>query len=204
MTISPSVSTIVTLDDQDVDKSAFRTWGLALETLINALPGTIGDFTGPAASSDGEIVLFSGTGGKTGKRSNALTGLLKVAAGVAAIAAAGTDYLHPGTTSLITKGFTLSPANGGTISSGTVAPDPAQGNYQFYTNNGAHTFSAPSTDCAIEVQITNGASAGSITFSGFTVGAGTGDSLTTTNTNKFKVMLTRINGVSTYVIKALQ
>lgn len=55
-----------------------------------------GDFSSNTASSvDGEMLLFSGTGGKTGKRSTLTGGLLKSTSGVPAIAASGTDYLAP-------------------------------------------------------------------------------------------------------------
>jgi hypothetical protein len=82
--------------------------------------------------------------------------------------------------------------------------NPALCNYQYIVNNGAFTLAAPSADCAIDLLITNGSSAGAVTFSGFTVGSSTGDALTTTNTNKFIVSIRRINAVSTYLIKALQ
>jgi hypothetical protein len=107
-------------------------------------------------------------------------------------------------TQTITKGFTVTPNNIGTVSSGTTTLNPANGNYQYYTNNGAHTLAAPSSDCAIDVLITNGASAGSVSFSGFTAGTSTGSALTTTNTNKFIISVRRINAVSTYSIYALQ
>lgn len=55
-----------------------------------------GDFSSNTASSvDGEMLLFSGTGGKTGKRSTLTGGLLKSTSGVPAIATSGTDYLAP-------------------------------------------------------------------------------------------------------------
>ena len=58
---------------------------------------------------------------------------------------------------------------------------------------------------AIDILITNGASAGSITFSGFTANAGNvGDTYDTGNGNRFILMVRRINGISTYVFKALQ
>lgn len=58
-----------------------------------------GDFSSNTATSvDGELVLFSGTGGKTGKRATT-TGLLKATSGVLAAATAGTDYLAPTTAS---------------------------------------------------------------------------------------------------------
>jgi hypothetical protein len=107
-------------------------------------------------------------------------------------------------TQTITKGFTVTPNNIGTVSSGTTTLDPANGNYQYYTNNGAHTLAAPTSDCAIDILVTNGASAGSITFSGFTVGSGTGSTYNTTNTNKFILSVRRINAVSTYSWYALQ
>lgn len=54
-----------------------------------------GDFSSNTASSvDGEIVLFSGTGGKTGKRATG-TGIAKITSGVLGTATAGTDYLAP-------------------------------------------------------------------------------------------------------------
>lgn len=216
-----------------------------------------GDFSSNTSTSvDSEIVLFSGTGGKTGKRATT-TGILKAASGVlsaavsatdyapatsgsailkgngsggfssaaagtdycgatsgssvlkassgnTAAATAGTDFMHPGTTSLVTVGFTLTPYNIGTVSSGTTTPAGANGNYQYYTNNGAHTLAAPAADCAIDILVTNGASAGSITFSGFTVGSSTGSAYATTNTNKYVLSIRRINSVATYSWYALQ
>jgi hypothetical protein len=114
------------------------------------------------------------------------------------------DVLKSDATAAISKGYTLTPNNAGTVSSGTFTPDPTQGNYQFYTNNGAHTLAAPASDCAIDILVTNSATAGAITFSGFTVGANTGEALTTTNGNKFILSIRRINAVATYLVKALQ
>lgn len=112
--------------------------------------------------------------------------------------------LQNATTNTISVGYTLTPNNLGTVSSGTTTLNPALGNYQYITNNGASTIAAPSSDCAIDVLVTNGASAGSLTLTGFTAGSSTGDSYATTNTYKFILMIRRINGVSTYVWKALQ
>lgn len=92
----------------------------------------------------------------------------------------------------------------GTISSGTVTPSPLNGDKQFYTNGGAHTLAAPSSDGRMQVGITNNASAGAITFTGFTVGASVGASLTTTNGHKFIIDITRINGSSHYFVYAQQ
>jgi len=102
----------------------------------------------------------------------------------------------------VTGGFNLTPFSLGNITSFTIAP--LSGNYQYGTNHGAATWTAPASDCAVDILVTNDASAGTITFSGFTVSAVTGDALTTTNTNKFIISIRRINSVSTYLIKALQ
>lgn len=62
---------------------------------ITAATAATGDVTGPAASVDDEIALFSSTTGKVIKRAT-LTGLLKAASGVIAAAVTGTDYIAPG------------------------------------------------------------------------------------------------------------
>lgn len=66
-----------------------------------------GDFSSNTSTSvDSEIVLFSGTGGKTGKRATG-TGLAKITSGVLSTASAGTDYYAPG-------GTDVAVADGGT------------------------------------------------------------------------------------------
>lgn len=112
--------------------------------------------------------------------------------------------VQAGTTNTLTVGYTVTPFNIGTVSSGTTTLSGANGNYQYLTNNGAFTLAAPTSDTAITLLITNGASAGTITPSGFTVSSNTGDPFTTTNTNKFLFSVIRINGTSTYLVKALQ
>ena len=87
--------------------------------------------------------------------------------------------------------------------SGIVTPSIANGEFQYITNNGAFTIAAPAGTCRIDLMVTNGATAGAITFSGFRVGT-TGDALNTTNGNVFIITIKRISTISTYVIKALQ
>lgn len=110
--------------------------------------------------------------------------------------------LTTGNTATITKGYTLTPNSLGNMTNFTI--DPSLGNYQYGTNHAAFTLTAPTSDCAIDLLVTNDASAGAITFSGFTVGASTGSALTTTNTNKFIISIRRINSVATYSVYALQ
>ena len=114
----------------------------------------------------------------------------------------GAQLLKANGSQAISGGFTLTPNNLGTIASFTVAPN--SGNYQYGTNNGAFTMTAPASDCAVDILVTNGASAGAITFSGFTVGSSTGSALTTTNGHRFVISIRRINSISTYSIYALQ
>lgn len=145
--------------------------------------------TGPIGSTgsitDGDVAVWQGTSGN----------LLRDGGGPPVTTNGGET---------ITGGYKLTPANKGTISTGTLTPTAFDGNYQYYTNNGAHTLAAPADDCAIDILVTNGASAGTITFSGFTVGTSTGSTLTTTNTQKFIISIRRINAVATYSVYALQ
>lgn len=136
-----------------------------------------------------ELLLYDTVAGQLSKTTVSAVGL--------------TNVLRSSASATITVGYTVTPNNGGTVATGTFTPSPALGNYQFYTNGGAHTLAAPSSDCAIDILVTNNASAGTITFSGFTVGT-TGDTLTTTNTSAFIISIRRINSVSTYIVKALQ
>lgn len=102
----------------------------------------------------------------------------------------------------ITGGFIVTSLSLGTISSGTVTPDVGDRPLQHYTNNGAHTF-APSPNAGIyQVDITNGASAGAITTSGWTVVMG--DSFTTTNADKFVCRCSVSNTGSVMEVIAMQ
>lgn len=104
----------------------------------------------------------------------------------------------------LTGGANVTSNNLGTISSGTTTVDCGKGPLQYFTNNGAFTFAAPSNDGSCIFYDLNGSSAGTITFSGFTESANTGDTLNNTNTDKFFISVVRINGVSNYVVRALQ
>src|SRR5690606_17986566 len=62
---------------------------------------------------------------------------------------------------------------------------------QTITNGGAFTITAPAADGYCVLKVTNNASAGAVTFSGFQTGSNTGDALTTVNGNKFMVFIYR-------------
>jgi len=98
----------------------------------------------------------------------------------------------------------------GTVSSGTITALDFSNTFKpaarqwYYTNGGAHTFPAPTMDGYLRVLVTNNASAGVITFTGFTTKASPGDALTTTNGQKFLIEIFTINAISTYRVYALQ
>jgi hypothetical protein len=107
-------------------------------------------------------------------------------------------------TETFSVGFTVAPNSLGNMTNFTA--NPALGNYQYGTNNAAFTLTAPATDCAIDILVTNHATtAGTITFSGFTAPAGGGgDTYATTGNNRYLLSIRRINAISTYMWKALQ
>jgi hypothetical protein len=139
---------------------------------------------------------------------NVGTGAGSVAAGDRAefttVATLSTDALRKNATAAITVGYTVTPNAVGNMGTGNFTPNPALGNYQTVTNNGAVTFQVPANDCAIDILLTNSASAGAVSFSGYTVSADVGDAYVTTSTYKFLLSIRRIGGVSTYIWKALQ
>lgn len=104
-----------------------------------------------------------------------------------------------------TVGFSGTSNNLGTITTGTVTPSPANGQYQRYVNGGAHTLAPPSTGSGdstdVVLQITNNGSAGAVTTSGFTKVSG---AFTTTNGDDFLAYCTVCNGFSYLNIVALQ
>lgn len=90
----------------------------------------------------------------------------------------------------------------GTVSSGTETPDPENGQFQTLTNGGAFTLAPTTKVCSFRVKITNNASAGAITTSGFDIVAG--DSLTTANGDKFYAFINCDASDSVLTIEALQ
>ena len=87
---------------------------------------------------------------------------------------------------------------------GNITIDCGARPLQFQTNNGAFTLTAPTNDGSCILLTTNGATAGAISFSGFSQGSNSGDPLNTTNGNKFSIHIWRINGTSGYRVAAHQ
>lgn len=114
------------------------------------------------------------------------------------------EILRANTDDNVTAGYTASADDDGTQSSGTYTPSPSGGNLKRIINGGAFTLAAPSAtnDYTLIIQVTNNASAGTITTSGFE--AETGDSLTTTNSHDFFLFITKINNFQHIHVVALQ
>lgn len=149
---------------------------------------------------------------------------------IALLGSAGGGYTTLGTTNVSATNYTASfPANTGTvleanitdqafsggfaptdysigtISSGTTTIDCGKGPGQYLTNNGAFTLAPPAASGQCTVLVINGSSAGTITFSaGWSEGSNTGDTLNTINTDKFMLTIARIDGLSHYLVTALQ
>lgn len=112
------------------------------------------------------------------------------------------DTLKADVADVLTAGFAADPYNAGTKSSGTFTPDEANGNFQYCVNGGAFTLAPPTNNSTMILQITNNASAGTITTSGFT--KVTGATPGTTDGHDFLGYVTKINGFSHLAWQALQ
>lgn len=109
------------------------------------------------------------------------TTLARVSAGVASIE--GSTIAMLGTEDqTLAGGARVTVKDLGTVSSGTTTPDPGDRPHQKLTNNGAFTLAPGTNQGSYWLDITNGASAGAITTSGWTKVVG---SFTTTNGHKF-------------------
>ena len=102
----------------------------------------------------------------------------------------------------LTGGARVTSKSLGTITSGTVTPDPGDRPMQHYTNNGAHTLAPGSNTGSYLLDITNAASAGAITTSGWTKKVG--DAFTTTNGHKFRCSCSVGDAGSLLVVQAMQ
>jgi hypothetical protein len=73
-------------------------------------------------------------------------------------------------------------------------------------SNTAWTINAPQNDSSCMLQIVNQATGTPVipSFSGFTTNSNTGEPITTANNGIFVLTIWRINGVSSYLVKALQ
>lgn len=117
----------------------------------------------------------------------------------------GTAVTLSDTGQVLTGGFAPTAVALGTVTSGTITIDCANGPLQLLTNGGAFTLALTAGhlgNCIVHV--VNNGSAGTITFSGFSNGSNTGDALDTTNAHEFDIVLTKISAKTHYLVSAYQ
>jgi len=100
-------------------------------------------------------------------------------------------------------GFTVTPYNIGAVISSPLVPDFTKGQYQYGGANSAININCPAADGGCDILITNGTGAGAITMNAAFVAVAPGDSYATTAAKKYILSVRRINGVSTYIWKAI-
>lgn len=106
---------------------------------------------------------------------------------------------------VLAGGYTTASANDGTpAAASTYRPDPlaaTPGNMRHITNNAAFTLAAPNRagDYTMSIHVTNGATPGVITLSGFNTVYG--DAFTTTTAHAFIVHITKHNGSVSAVVQ---
>lgn len=103
---------------------------------------------------------------------------------------------------VLTGGVIVTSKDLGTISTGTVTPDPGDRPMQHYINGGAHTLAPSANVGSLLLDVTNNGSAGAITTSGFTKVSG--DAFTTTNGHKFRAHISIGNAGSFLQVQAFQ
>lgn len=146
---SYSEPTLVFTADKSAGSGTLTDWVINVAGQPGLDGAGTGDFSSNTASSvDGEMVLFSGAGGKTGKRATA-TGILKAASGVLSAAAAGTDYYNPGGTDVAIADGGTGASNAATALSNLTA-----------AGQGKQTIFIPAS--AMISRTTNGAASGTV------------------------------------------
>jgi hypothetical protein len=101
----------------------------------------------------------------------------------------------------LTGGHAATSHNIGTITSGTVTPVFTNGNIQRLVRGGAFTLAAPSGEGVMTILVTNNASAGNITFSGFDSLIDSA-ALNNTNGNRFLITIECIDTFQQATVRA--
>lgn len=170
-------------------------------TTLTDITGADTKLVSGTAGTNGNVAMWNSDGDVVDGSVVAANILVDGDIGVA-VQAYDADILKADTTDVLTVGYATTPYNAGTISSGTLTPNEANGQQQYYVNGGAHTLAPPTNNTCLTIQVSNNASAGTIATSGFTIV--TGDALTTTDGHDFFLRLEKLNGFSQLHVTALQ
>ena len=147
-------------------------------------------------------IANGGTGSTTASAARTALGLGTAATSASTdFEAADSDILKADTADVLTAGFASTVHDLSTISSGTTTLDEANGNLQKCVNGGAFTLAPPSNSCTIVLQVTNNASAGAVTTSGFT--KTDGDAISTGDGDDFFFYVTVVGSFSHLTVKKL-
>lgn len=113
----------------------------------------------------------------------------------------GSHVVRSDNTNTLTVGYAVTPSSLGTVISGTVTPNEANGAFQYATNGGAHTLAPPTNATSLVIEYTNNGSAGAVATSGFTKVDGVFDTI---NGDKFLCYITKSQNYSYLNIVPLQ
>lgn len=183
---------------------------------IQGPAGQDGTIAGDTGATDNAVLTADGVGGATLQAtdvviddSDNITGVndLTIGGDLSATGSITGSNLN-GTAAVLAGGQTLTGGfagtsdNDGTKSTGTYTPVFTEGNLKRIVNGGAFTLGVPTGEGTMVIQVTNNASAGAVTTSGYT--KVTGDTLTTTDGHDFLLFITVINSFSHLHKQALQ
>lgn len=172
---------------------------------IRGAPGT-GDMSTPTYDPQGiEADAFNRAHHTGTQDASTITGLAAVATSGAYGDLSGTP--EPAVNlagDTLEGGYTIAAPDDGEQNSGTYTPNPATGNLRLIENGGDFTFAAPTAagDFTMIVHMTNNASAGAVTFSGFAVVDGADLSLT--DGDAFRLQITKLGGVVDCNVRPMQ
>lgn len=174
------------------------TWSNIKASIFSVLGALIAAETAKTTPDDADVFLIADSAASNANKKISWADMYATAK-VALKAYFDTLYLTIGST--LASGYSCTPYNAGTKSSGTFTPAASNGNQQYCTNGGAFTLAPPSTATSIVLEVTNNGSAGAITTSGFTKVLG---SFTTTNGHKFVCNIIKTQSYSLLQIQGLQ
>ena len=164
---------------------------------------TLAEQTTPATPSSGTAAIYPKADGRFYSLDDAGQETQLGGGGVTSLTAAPGVAVSASTGAITISGTGESTDfDHGTVSTGTITPDPSDSYTHKVVNNGAFTIAATSESGRLLLLITNGASAGSVTFSGFDKQIA-GDLMETTPGNIYAVYIWSVNGKQFYQIRSI-